>query len=59
MTVKNLIKELKKHPQDSEVKTDNILPNKETEFVFGTFMDKEGYTILSTYIIKSRINYLK
>jgi hypothetical protein len=50
MTVKNLIKELKKHPKNSDVITDNIAPNKEKEFVFGTFMDKDGYTILSTYL---------
>ena len=50
MTVIELINELKKHPQNSDVITDNISPNKEREFVEDTFMNEDGYTILSTYL---------
>ena len=48
MTVIELINELKKHPQNLEVITNNIFPNKETEFVNATFINEDGYTVLST-----------
>jgi len=50
MTVIELINELKKHPQNSDVITDNIAPNKEREFVYATSMNEDGDTILSTYL---------